>query len=93
MYVGVNALVQYTVDGVWNFALCVVEREVPSLTAFSTARNAKVTHVHHAEVCVSFFLYKLAFLGKNKKKVLGNSVALTHSQSKMHSKFLVLLCC
>ena len=50
MNVNVYALVQCTVNGGRICALCVVEREVPSLTTRGTASDANITHVNHTKV-------------------------------------------
>ena len=47
MNVNANALVQCTVNGGRVCTLCIVEREVPSLTTVSTALDANITHVNH----------------------------------------------
>ena len=50
MNVNVQAFVQGTVNGGRICALCVIEREVPSLTTRCTTLDANITHVNHTKV-------------------------------------------
>lgn len=72
VYIG--AVVHDAVNTGWCATLCVVKREVPSLTAGSTTRNSCVSDVNHSEIGVASPFSKVAFL-KQKVKVTGEKEA------------------
>ena len=65
--VNVDVMEQGTVNGGRNFAFRAIKSEVPSSAAMRAACDAKVTHVHHAEVSIAPFLYEITFLQQNAR--------------------------
>ena len=67
MDVNVAAMEQRAVNGGRNFAFCAIKSEVPSSAAMCAACDAKVTHVHHAEVRSGPCLHENTFLQQNTR--------------------------
>ena len=64
--VNVNALVQHTINGRGILALCIVESEIPPLTAACTLCYPNITHVNHTKVWIIPRLDKDALLKPDK---------------------------